>query len=117
GSGVWKFFWKYVVAQAHLIPGNAKFVRADINHAFQKPKVLHPRVATIRSDRALVRHRLREINANVFQAIDTWYHLCPNHTAERFVTRISSTVVIVMRIDPGNYSVLVERDPSIAEGA
>ena len=93
GGGVRKFFSADVIALPHNVGGNAKLMRADIHHAFQKPKMLHARIAAIGPYGALVADRLGEINARILEAIDAGKNLRPNDAAERLVARISAAII------------------------
>ena len=93
GSGVRKFFSAYVIALPHEVGGNAELMRAEIHHAFQKPKMLHARVTAVGANGAFVADRLGEINARILEAIDAGKNLRPDDAAERLVARISAAII------------------------
>ena len=90
---------------------------ADVEHALQKPQVLHARIAAIGADGTLVGDDLREVDAQIFQAIGCRRDLRPDDAAQRLIARISAAVVDVPRVDGKDDAVLVERDARVAEGA
>ncbi len=79
--------------------------------------MLHARIAAIRSDGTFIRNDLREIDANVFEAVRARKNLRPDDAAERFVARKRAAIVHVARFDGGDYAVFIERDARIEKGA
>ena len=58
-----------VVPLAQLDAVEAELVRDDVDDPLGQPEVLHPRVAAVRRDGRLVRHHLRELDADVAPAV------------------------------------------------
>ena len=115
--GVGKFLWPDVIAQPHLIGGDAEFVRANIDHPLQEPQMLHTGIAAVRSDRAFIGHSLSEINAGIFEAIHPGENLRPDHATQRLVTGISATVINVPRGNGSDHVILIQRHSRVTEGA
>ena len=68
---------------------------ANVEDALHEPKMLHARVAAIRSDRTFVRNHLVHVDADVLHSIRGGKNLRPNDTAEWLVPRERTAVVDV----------------------
>ena len=90
---------------------------ADVEHALQKPQMLHARIAAIGTDGTLVGDDLREVDAQVLQPIGRGRHLRPDDAAQRLVARISAAIVDVPGVDGENHAVFVERHARVAKRA
>src|SRR5260370_19144021 len=88
-SRVRKFFRSNIVAQPYLVRSNAQLVRANIHDPLQEPKMLHPRIAAVRTNRAFIRYRLAEIDAGIPEAVDAGKNLGPDYPAQTLITRIA----------------------------
>src|SRR5260370_1100533 len=91
--GVRKLFGADVIPQAHFVAGDAELMGANVDHAFQKPQVLHARVATIGAHGTLVCDRLREIYAGVLETVHARENLGPDNATEGLVAGIRKCTV------------------------
>src|SRR5690349_21407515 len=105
---VWHFVFANVVAQPHLVIRNAERVPANVEDALHKPELLHARIPAIRPNRALIRHHLVHVDANVLDAIRSRQHLRPDNTAERLISWISAAIIHMTRVDRCDHSVFVQ---------
>src|SRR5277367_2109446 len=89
---------------------------ADVNHPLQEPQVLHARVSAIGADWTFIRDRLSEVDPRILKAIHSRKYLRPDHASQRLVARISAAIINMSRDQAGDHTVLIKRDPGIAEG-
>jgi len=59
--------------------------------------------------------RLAEIDAGIPEAVHAGKYLSPDHAAQGLVTRISTAIIDVARIDCSDNAVLIERHPCVTE--
>src|SRR5260370_41952932 len=88
---------------------------ANINDTLQEPYVLHAGIAAVRTHRTLICDCLGEIDAGILQAIDSGKNLGPDGAPQWLVARIRPAIIDMPRHDGGDNTVLVQRNPSIAE--
>src|SRR5260370_37264280 len=115
--GVRKLFGADVIPQAHFVGKDAEFMSTNVDHAFQKPQVLHARVATIGAHGTLVCDRLRALYAGVLETVPAREHLRPDNAAKGLVAGIRSAIVDMSRGDGGNHSIFVDGHAGVAKGA
>ena len=89
----------------------------DVDDPLGQPQVLHPRVATVRRDGRLVRHRLRELDADVAPAVHPRRDLRPDDAAERLVAEVRARVVDRLRAEAEHRAVGLDRDLGVEEPA
>src|SRR6266478_8925807 len=77
--------------------------------------MLHSRIAAIRANRTFVRYRLAEIDAGIPEAVHAGKYLSPDHAAQGLVTRISTAIIDVARIDCSDNTILIQRNPCVTE--
>ncbi len=90
---------------------------ANVDHALQKPQVLHARVAAIGAHGTLICDRLRKIYAGVLETVHARENLGPDDATEGLVPGIRSAIVDMPRGDGGNHPVFVEGHTGVAKGA
>ena len=92
-------------------------MRDDVHHALGEPEVLHARVAAVRRAGRLVRHHLRELDADVAPAVAPGRHLRPDDAAERLVAEVRAGVVERLRPEAEHRAVRLDRHLGVLEPA
>ena len=106
-----------VVLAADLDRIEPERVRDDVDDPLGEPELLHARVAAVRRDGRLVRHRLRELEPDVAPLVHPGRDLRPDHAAERLVAEIRAGVVDRLRAEAEQRAVGLDRDLGALEPA
>ena len=106
-----------VVLLPHLDRVEPELVRDDVADPLGQPELLHPRVAAVRRDRRLVRHHLREVDADVPPAVEPGRDLRPDDAAERLVARERAAVVERLDLEAEHRPVVLDGDLDVVEPA
>src|SRR5258708_33998741 len=72
-------------------------------------------IAAVRTNWALVRYRLAEIDACMSEAVYSRKNLRPDHAAQWLITWISPAIIDMARVDCGDKAILIHRNPCAAE--
>ena len=104
-----------VVPLAHLDRVEPELRRDDVHDPLGQPQVLHARVPAVRPDRRLVRHHLREVDADVPPAIEARRDLRPDDAPERLVAREGAAVVERAHLEAEHRPVGLDRHLDVEE--
>ncbi len=92
-------------------------MRDDVDDPLGQPQLLHARVAAVRRHRRLVRHDLREVDADVAPAVEAGRDLRPDDAAERLVARERAAVVERRDLEAEHRPVVHDGDLDVREPA
>ena len=104
-----------VVPLAHLDRVELQLRRDDVHDSLGQPQVLHARVPAVRPDRRLVRHHLREVDANVPPAVEARRDLGPDDAPERLVAWEGAAVVERAHLEAEHRPVGLDRHLDVEE--